>query len=88
MEYSLNQKKAVCISSYYDKLPLCKISKANESPSQRYACDGRTDGRTDECEFIGHRFVKPVTKSDLNSSNQKVLKIYDFNKVKLMYDYK
>ena len=60
-----SKKKAVCISSYYDKLPLCKISKANESPLQRYARDGRTDGRTDvltdECEFIGHRFVKPVT---------------------------
>ena len=77
MEYSLNQKKAVCISPYYDKLPMCKISKPNEFPSQRYARDGRTDGRTngrtdgrtdgrtngrmDECEFIGHRFVKPVT---------------------------
>ena len=67
MEYSLNQKKAVCISSYYDKLPMCKISKPNESPSQRYPCDrrtnGRTDKRTDECEFIGHRFVKHVTKN-------------------------
>ena len=61
LEYSLNQKKAVCISSYYDKLPMCEISKPNESPSQRYPCDRRTNGRTDECEFIGHRFVKPVT---------------------------
>ena len=23
--------------------------------------NGQTDGRTDECQFIGHRFVKPVT---------------------------
>ena len=23
--------------------------------------NGRTNGQTDECEFIGHRFVKPVT---------------------------
>ena len=36
-------KKAVCISSYYDKLPICKISKHNESPLQRYARDGRTN---------------------------------------------
>ena len=57
----IQSKKAVCISSYYDKLPLCKISKPNESPSQRYPCDGQTDGQTDECEFIGHRFVEPVT---------------------------
>ena len=71
MEYALNRKKAVCISSYYDKLPLCKISKPNESPLQRYTGNGRTDGqtdgqtdkRTDECEFIGHRFVKPVTNN-------------------------
>ena len=44
-----------------NKPPMCKISKPNESPSQRYACDertngwtnGRTNGLTDECEFIG-----------------------------------
>ena len=59
MKYSLNQKKAVCISSYYDKLHVCKISKPNKSLSQRYPCDRQTD----ECEFIGHRFVKPVTNN-------------------------
>ena len=48
MEYSLNQKKAVYVSSYYDKLPMCKIPKPNESPSQRYPCDRRTNGRTDK----------------------------------------
>ena len=64
-------KKSVCISSYYDELPMCKISKPNESPSQTYPCDGQmdnwTNGRTDECEFISHRFVKPVTKNQNNN---------------------
>ena len=40
---------------------MCKISKPNGSPSQRYPFDGQTNGqtngRTDECEFIGHQFV-------------------------------
>ena len=61
-------KKAVYVSSYYDKLPMCKISKPNESPSQRYPCDRRTNGRTNECE------CKPVTKNSyLNTqpTNQK-----------------
>ena len=36
MKYSLNQKKAVYISSYYDKVSMCKISKANEFWLARY----------------------------------------------------
>jgi hypothetical protein len=32
-------KKAVYVSSYHDKLPVCKISKPNESPLQRYTRD-------------------------------------------------
>ena len=27
--------------------------------------NGQTDKRTDECEFIGHRFVKPVTNKSI-----------------------
>jgi hypothetical protein len=79
LEYSLNQKKAGCISLYYDKLPMCEISKPNESPSQRYPCDGQTDKRTDECEFIGHRFVKPVTNKGkaLNGSNVLYTDLWD-----------
>ena len=38
----LTQSKVfVSISLYYDKLPMCKISKPYESPSQRYPCDGQ-----------------------------------------------
>ena len=33
--------------------------------------DRQTDRRTDECEFIGHRFVKPVTKKRKKNNNNK-----------------
>merc|ERR1712074_340306 len=36
-------KKAVCISSYYDKLPMCKISKPNKYPLQRYPLHEQTN---------------------------------------------
>ena len=42
---------------------MCKISKPSEFPSQKYPHYPPMDKRTDECEFIGHCFVKPVTKN-------------------------